>query len=877
MDVKFRRADRLVGYYQNYKKNKINKEQHKVNWVKSMLLFFAVFSGFIFSLHAADVVDISSYPTLNAFYGLFPSIAPLGVEIDSYISPEASGFILLTAAIAVYITNTVLAVLIPYYGVYTIITYKTDEEPEPMIVSRLIVLLILASTFNMFTVDIKHKDGQVSELSVIQYMMLEAIGTFVHSAEELAMIDLDETHLIPSTSTVPPLFFKEDFSTFSKSYIKTVFDEGVPGKIELYKSDDKYKTQFSLGGEMHQIKFMVNNAMNQKSDTIDLKSLEESFVNDYFQTAIDHAVKVEKVVSQSEVTKRNHGNTDWNYSTSLNNFDLFTGYYYEHCDGIYEMTPPPTISAEWRATYIEIASMCASRNFVAKHYSNGHYDYISLYEGEPLLKRGNTMLFGDTPSNYKMKYDTLESQTMSQCESGYLACVESAEFYFKIKSEKTMKFGILHNIFKMINNLFFEMFEESLILLDSKVFDSYPSSSRAPSSIKTNGGDFALFRTFDVPSHSTHYVDIVPDSTIINADGYTYDTEAEYSLEMNDYISNISINDKVSQEEASLSFLGFSPLKPFERAAACLEKPEEISNGFRCNKINQELMKAGVGSFKSGFAIWTYSLLDNMFGMKIDNRSGGDFSGGGLLGKGTVSKAKGVIGAGAVVGIASGGDQLLVTLLGQYYDVEKVEEFTDFFGVSTIKENPYYMGDSLYVVVATQTISKALGSSAASNFWDGVGKFLLFLGFALIYLVVKFIYVVVKMIFSKLFEIIVETMMISMLLVMKVNSDGFVGVQHKYREFVADVGAFCVYIVIASSFVYFLDAILIIFSKEIIYYFRQITESVESFITGVLGFTIHMLVIVFVMMKLQDMLQSHLESVVDQLLKKQNVNTEQAL
>ncbi len=877
MDVKFRKTNKAIGYYQKFKKRKENKEINKTNWVLSLLLFVGVFSGFLFSLQAAEVVDFSDYPTLSAFYGLFPSVAPLGAEIKSYISPEASGFVLLTAAIAVYITNTVLLVLIPYYGVYSLITYKVDDEPEPMIVSRLVVLLLLASSFNMFTVDIKHDDGQVSELSMIQYVMLEAIGTFVHSAEELAMIDLDEYYLTPSTTTVPPLFFKDDFATISKNYIKSTFENGESGNIDLYKNDSKYKAVFSMGGTMHEIKFLINKGMNGKSDSIDIASLEEAFVNDYFQYAIDHAVKVEKVISQTEVTKRNHGNSEWNYSTSLNNFDLFEGYYYEHCDNIYSLIPPQTTSSEWRATYIEIAAMCASRNFIAKHYSNSHYDYLSLYEGEPLLKKGNTLLFGDEEANHEMKYADVESNAMTQCGAGYLACVESAEFYFKLKSEKSLKYGILHNIFKMLNSLFFEMFEESMVLLNSKVFDVKPSGETTVGALKISGDGFNLLNSFIVPSHETHYEDVRSSNIYLNASGSTYSSSADYSLDIQDYVSGLSINDKVTQEEVSHSFLGFSPLKPFKRAAACLERPEEISNGFRCEKINKELMKAGVGSFKSGFTIWTYSMLDNMFGMRIDKRSGGGMEAGSAWNKGAGSKVKGALGAGMAVGVAEAGDDVILALMGEYYDLEKVEEFTDFLGTTSVKENPYYMGDSLYAVVATQTISKAIGSNVASNFWDGMGKMLLFIGAALIYLVVKFIYVVVKMIFAKLFEIIVETMMISMLLVMKVNTDGFVGIQHKYREFVADVGAFCVYIVIASSFVYFLDAILIIFSKEIIYYFRQTTESVEALITGSLGFAIHLLVIIFVMMKLQDMLESHLSSVVDQLLKKQNVNTEQAL
>lgn len=880
MDVRFRKtgktgkSERLLSFYQRYKENKENKETNnkKSSWILSLLVFIGVCSGFMFSLQAAEIVDFSSYPTLSMFYGLFPSMTPLGVEIKSYVAPEAAGLILLTASIAVYITNTVLFLLIPYYAIYTLISFKADDEPEPMIFGRLIVLVLLASVFNLFTVNIKHENGYESELSVLQFVMLETIGKFIHSAEDLAMIDLDEYYLVPSTTTLAPLTFKEDFSLVSKDYIRTSFDSPSDiGSIDVYKSDSVYTANYSLGGKIYTVSLPVNKSLNEKSESLNMSKLEEEFVIDYFQSLVDHAIKVESVVSQANVVKRLQGNSEFNYSTDKNSFGMFEGYYYNYCDDIYSITPPPNTSAEWRASYIEVAAMCASRNFINKHYQNPHYNYLSLYEGEPELEKGSTVLFGNNSSSLEMKFNEIESQTMAQCSQGYLACVESAEFYLKIKSEQTVKYGMLHGVFMLLNDIFFEVFEESMVVPGGKQIEAELGNQTGIKTVWKPEG--TMIRSIPFPSHDTVYKGVNEVTIYLNSNGYTYTPTLDYSLDIGDYLSASALMESLDLKELSKLMLGVDPMRPFKRAAACLERPQEIYNGFRCGRISEEILKAGIGSFNTGMEIWTYSMLENTFGTRMQGESGTMTTGKNSI---TKSRATGAFGAAALVGAAEYGDEVSSALVGLVSE-DLAKSMNDYFNTVSIKENPYYAGNTFYLVVITQAASKSLNSSAASNFWDGVGKMLLFVGFALVYLVSKFIYVLVKMIFAKLFEIIVETMMISMLLVMNVNEHGFAGIQHKYREFVADVGVFCVYIVIAASFAYFLDTILMIFAKEILFHFKATTASISSFIEGIFGFIVHLSVVIFVVMKLQDMLEQHLSSVVDDLLKKQNVNTEQAI
>lgn len=544
--------------------------------------------------YASDSLeDISGYKLLIAtekFLGIGSGV------YGSAVSSELTSTFGMLINIGMYMIPVTLSGYIIVLVVKIIISKTMKAQFIPNMCVKLLLLIVLGvlSAPSMSTK--KEVNGYVYYTPIYISASLSFFRSVIEFSERSMQVDDQRLIDVEEFKLLSPNKIMSDFESFSKNYLKTNF-ENEEMKIKISSLPDQYKSNVVFGGKSMIYKFKKNSEINYKGQSlgIDMISKEEFIIKDYFQSMIDHSAKLKKSLENTTIGSNTSGT---NILDVENIFDFDTDQekaMTSYCPTIY--TDVPLFMDRDSFNYhISIAAYCASESFMKKHYENEFYNYSDVFFSKRILNTGSSMYFGFGVENETMTLKSLIDKTTTICKSGYLACSAAVNYAFEKEALNNFKLGIMTSPARIFSNIFQVRSSVSESILTSKVISF--------SDLKSN-------TFYETKKASVDFLEVK--GLAISGD---YNKHIKNSLIEGVSFSKIQV--PTSMDDMFTIITGENPVYTYQRLFTCIKFPSEIKNGFRCQRITNELSSFALNSIETAVRLY---IIKNLFRDKKSNET----------------------------------------------------------------------------------------------------------------------------------------------------------------------------------------------------------------------------------------------------------------
>lgn len=775
--------------------------------VTTFVLLFCITMFTMQSSAVSDLIFHSEYTVLaDVYYSVFPYLRDETLaRSDSYLSNDVSTQWSSIAEVYDGILLGFISIPLVFFGVLFLMK-ALDNKLDIDTKSRFIALTVVMWAVNpLTTYSVNVGGGYTHEVSPLRYVMQSVTGEVISTVEEFMQSNNNQTISINSVQLAEPRALLNEFTVFAKLFNKNIetTSADLNSKLNVEFKDGKYNARFEMGGQEINMSFLSEGRTNQIASQfgVDFEAQEKYVIKDLFVSIIQHAIKVNENISNIKLAINKPTSSNF---TDFDNIyfkdSKFENDYKEYCPTIYEYDLSGADLGVIN-TYISVASQCASHNFFVKHYSNPNFDANKILSNKGLLKDRHAMLFGLNTNN--LNFDDLKSSTISLCKTSYFVCDEAIQMLSRENMDNEFNLGILQIPVHMINKLLSSYFDNSGNIMKHRILSQKDVKGLGYKD-KTLDKD-ADFSISFVRNGKNFGFEIVDPIDLIDIEKLP---EPNLDLILN-VVSGSGLN------------------SVWQRAKTCFKRPDEIVNGYKCNSAVKELTDLGSGFIQWGFSLKTGAML---MAFNSKNKKGDALK----LGSKTLAKYGSSLTAVSAV--------LTPVAFDNYF-----------------KSSPYFNAQGAQEMIMVSLILQHFGLEIV-EFLSGVGTVMITAGFLIYYIIfgapAKFYLAFVR----KVFEIMIDTLIIYTRAYLNSYSRGIKGLQELYNEFISDLSMLPLIAVILSLTMMHLDMILIVLFDFI---FDSVNANGNTIISQIMNLPvlISLLVSVFIIIKkLPDSILDKVES-----------------
>ncbi|MCK8072436.1 hypothetical protein [Vibrio sp. 1CM23M] len=750
---------------QNRQEMKKRSKRNRFTKTKTQSAMFIIFTITLLSFSTAHsfvgqgFINADNYIVMSAFYDLFPSIKPHYIETRSAVNDLASDTIGVITRCIAQITATLLTIVVPFLTLKVILIFKADKEFDSAESSKLLLFLLLSGSMAVYSVEHETKSGIKFDTTVVQHVALTYLGSVLESLEENGNKDYDQKYLIPEIQIGNVVSQQSSFSDFTNAYLSNNFKEDdffefAIAKIEPESgSDKKYMVDIELGSDHLNMSFQSKQKLVNYADDlfdIDLEKKEDELVLDFFQSLADHAVKVKERTAAFHFT-----NGEGSYS-SFDDTPSFEADYTEYCDTIYDATPI-NIDMKTFNKYLGVANMCASAEFMKKHYNNALY----TLDSESRLRDNYRILLGDSVLDEEMTLEEIITATKTMCAGGYFACTEALQFATKRYVLNQKDVGMMTPLLREVDE-FTQSFEDNS--------DDFMQSLSFKKSLSMSTGFTDKF------SEGDPYAYINGKALMGN---YDKNIHHDYSLLLDPTDLKFP-----NPDELTSLFVGKKWQEPILRMKTCFAYAGMVRDGYRCNTITKELRDLALSMNKMGIDLYLMTKVADVPIKMGKKQMTGKNNKNLTVGKGSFIKDN--FGDIAVAGAALAGLSA---------------------SENTFKEVPYYSTETVMGLAASNTFFNMFGQREV-NPLNKAAKWLMLGGVSIFVMVYGLLFIFIVAFFNKYTELLVELVALVLICFVSILNGGFNELWNRVREFYFDTLILTFYSFILFVAMHYRDVIL---------------------------------------------------------------------
>jgi len=698
--------------------------------------FFLAFTS-LFTLQSSAVNELminSEYTVIvDIYYSVFPYLQDESlIRSQNYVSNDISTKWASFAEILDQVLLSFIAFPTLFFAIQFLMKFvfgTPDKNTSSRLISMSFVLYLVSP---MSTFEVETSTGHIHEINPVRYVMQSVTGKVINDIEKIIQVNNSQEVTINSVQLAEPRALMNDFKLVANAFIKNYeySSADLNTKLNVEFKEGKYSSRFEMGGEETTITLLSNESLNKKADMfdIDLASKEKEMVKDYFNALFNHSIKVNQNISNIQIAINKPTSSDFTDFDNLYFKDsMFEKGYKEYCSSIYTYDLSGADLGVIN-TYIEVASQCASHNFLAKHYKNPNFDANKILSGQGKLKHRHAMLFG--LNNFTMTFDKLKSETKSVCSSSYFTCAESIQMLSRENIDNGLNLGLLATPVHIINKLLSSYIDISGDVMMHRVISQTSVQGLGFTDRTLNkNADFSISFVRD---HKNYGFEVVNPIDLIDISKL-----AEPSL--NDILETVS---------------GSSLSAVFQRITTCFKRPNEIIYGFKCNSITKELTDLGTGVIQ-----WAMSLKSGAMLMSFN-----------------VSKPKG-----KALKMAKKGLGKYASSVGAVSAILAPIAFDNYF-----KSSPYFSAQGAQAMLTTSLILEYFGLKIVA-YLNNLAWALMVLGFTLYYIVFGVPISFFLSFLMKVYATMINTLIVFNRAYINGYSKGVSGIEELYDEFIIDL------------------------------------------------------------------------------------------
>lgn len=818
-----------------FKKNTENKEKKKINWKKVFFVLFVAY-GITFSVANGIAVEnpelLKNYKLTGVFYNLFPFANPTDYDFESSMNPVTATSIGVLMVSIINIMLPLAVLLLSYKMLEVLILYVTDSESPEAVQKIISVSTLLLVTFSLSPAAlIEYKVGEDGSVKItpVQYVMYSFLGEKLLKLEMASEKDFTVNYMIPEIKLGHPLAIKEDIRLFVDGYLTNDFVEEQVN-LPVFEVNDTYRARFSMGNGSFIYEMPIDRTRNQKAKeyfSIDLESKERAMAQDYLNTMLQAAIIAKEFTQKIEIG----GQGDTINSSTITNLFGTKKYYdqdYKNYCGTIETPLTNRMDLKTYNNYLEILTACKSDEFMTKHYTNEFYTYSQVFSTtNPYLRTGSVMLFGQDEMNQRLSSEEIDLQIPKICsaDSGFFSCSEAISFAAKRHETTKIKIGFLTRPARALNDLFSNTFNSGTVAsAEQRIFEkAYITNAEA------DFGNSVLDYITGTESEP-----LTPAFTITGkAIGESYKAYV-FGAELSSFdLSNVKVPTTV--DELTQVAVGTTIGTGMQRFLTCLKNPEVVTDNFRCRSATLELLDIAKELWITGLKIKIYDSLSKPI---------------------FTSKATGVSSSNTTPPVI----ETFTSKLIRYPALASLSY--GFNNGAIFKENPYSLGYTAEALAATRAMTRSMGGALPDVILNAATKMMM-IGAALFTVVFAPIIFFVYRFIEKLFEIIVEIIIMPLSMVVFAYKQGEIGAMTLFKEFVVDIGILVVYAIVPYVVLAFYDMKISFFIREILFQVDKTFESLNAMIMNSALLLLYIFIFSWMLMashkKMSEMIKDKLE------------------
>ncbi|ATI48524.1 hypothetical protein CO725_24190 [Vibrio parahaemolyticus] len=696
-----------------YDKSKEIDLKYKITFAICFVFFFSL------NLHANPNTNIQLPILSEMFTVLFPHVSDGSVN-DSYLSNEATVYLSLLVDSADALAKSLFGSIFLWFTVQAIISIAVDKQNiNTNVVKRAVIALICLALINVrLDTEVKSDNGNqtfIASQSVIPMLFQEFMFDTILDIERHVTDLNDNLYTLPSIKVVSPENFYLEFYNFTNTYLlgNESTEEDVTEKIDTISIEylnNEYRVEFAMGGLTNKITLLSVTALNDEANRfdIDLESKEKEFVKSYFEAMIQHSEKVGHKLANIEFTQYKNEKQTADFQNIINSSGksyAFEGELLSYCPTIYEYDLKGSNKYVVHR-FLQVASSCAAIEFFKTQYQSQFFDINEVYSNTSTLKDRHVLLvptntYNGVETANKYTFTELVDLTKRQCEDSYLICAELVQKISNINPEYRERLGALNGLLDVVREPLDRTIDSAAALLESRKFETSKIAN-------------------------VYFIDFVNEN-----DSYA-DLEISLNLKQNKNMifDNFGLLEfehlfVPSLKETFLKMFGNDLTIPYERLATCLYYPNQVKNGFLCERITNEVINIASSTLQSAVALKVGTVA--MGAIPKSNGMGGVVLGG-------VNKLASKAGAPANVATA-----IIVPLM---FD-------------SAVKENQFSTQGTIQSLLLGSYIVSFMKVDLSSAL-SGLATFLYTKSLATFTLVYGIIIAVWLYIFSRMFEVVID-------------------------------------------------------------------------------------------------------------------------
>ncbi|PMH40123.1 hypothetical protein BCU69_16640 [Vibrio cyclitrophicus] len=700
-----------------YDKSKDIDFKYKITFAICFVFFFSL------NLHANPNTNIQLPILSEMFTVLFPK-ALEGYKNESYLSNEAAVYLSLLVDSADALAKSLFGSIFLWFTVQAIISVAVDKQNiNTNVIKRAVIALICLGLINLrLGTEVKSDNGNQSftvSQSVIPMLFQEFVFETILATEK-HVTDLDDGfYTLPSIKVVSPENFYLEFYNFTNTYLLgNEYTEEDETEEVLEKKDtisieylnDEYRVEFAMGGLTNKITLLSVTALNDEAQRfkIDLETKEKEFVKSYFEAMIKHSEKVGHKLANIEFTQYKNEKQTADFQNIINSSGksyAFEGELLSYCPSIYDYDLKGSNKYVVHR-FLQVAASCAAIDFFKTQYQSELFDINAVYNNTSRLKDRHIILtetnvYDEIERANKYTFKELVAFAKKECKNSYLICAELVQKISNINPEYRERLGALNGLSDVVREPMDRIIDSAAALLESRKFETSKIANM-------------------------YFIDFV------NENDSFADLEIKLNLKQNKNMifDNFGLLEfehlfVPSLKETFLKMFGNDLTIPYERLATCLYYPNQVKNGFLCERITNEVINIASSTLQSAVAL------------KV-----------GTVAMGAIPKSNGV------GGVVLGGVNKLASKAGAPANVATAIIVPLMFD-SAVKENQYSTQGTIQSLLLGSYIVSFMKVDLSSAL-SGLATFLYTKSLATFTLVYGIIIAVWLYIFSRMFEVVID-------------------------------------------------------------------------------------------------------------------------
>ncbi|WP_411062396.1 hypothetical protein AAFX13_00390 [Vibrio parahaemolyticus] len=696
-----------------YDKSKDIDLKYKITFAICFVFFFSI------NLHANPNTNIQLPILSEMFTVLFPHVSDSSVN-DSYLSNEATVYLSLLVDSADALAKSLFGSIFLWFTVQAIISVAVDKQNiNTNVVKRAVIALICLALINVrLDTEIKSDNGNqsfVASQSVIPMLFQEFMFDTILDIERHVTDLNDNLYTLPSIKVVSPENFYLEFYNFTNTYLlgNESTDESITEKIDTLSIEylnNEYRVEFAMGGLTNKITLLSVTALNDEANRfdIDLEAKEKEFVKSYFEAMIKHSEKVGHKLANIEFTQYKNEKQTADFQNIINSSGksyAFEGELLSYCPSIYDYDLKGSNKYVVHR-FLQVAASCAAIDFFKTQYQSDFFDINEVYSNTSTLKDRHVILtdtntYNNIETANKYTFKELVDLTKRQCKNSYLICAELVQKISNINPEYRERLGAMNGLLDVVREPLDRTIDSAAALLESRKFET---------------SKIANIYFIDFVNENDSFANLEISLNLKQNKNMIFDNFGLLEFE------HLFVP---SLKETFLKMFGNDLTIPYERLATCLYYPNQIKNGFLCERITNEVINIASSTLQSAVALKVGTVA--MGAIPKSNGMGGVVLGG-------VNKLASKAGAPANVATA-----IIVPLM---FD-------------SAVKENQYSTQGTVQSLLLGSYIVSFMKVDLSSAL-SGLATFLYTKSLATFTLVYGIIIAVWLYIFSRMFEVVID-------------------------------------------------------------------------------------------------------------------------